>query len=213
LRVLLVEDQALFRNGLRLTLRNFDSALDFFEASSCAEAAAFRDQSVDLILLDLGLPDLSKSDALKAIRETFPTSVVVVLSGEDNPEIIRRMINEGASGYIPKDSTPEVMFNAIQLILGGGVYIPATMLQYPVPEINSQEMSLQRFLHSMSARQESVFKLLVRGVPNKIIARELNVSEGTIKSHLSTIYRILNVRSRTEAVLYAAKVGYRPTTI
>jgi two-component system, NarL family, nitrate/nitrite response regulator NarL len=139
--------------------------------------------------------------------------VVVVLSGEDNPEIIRRMINEGASGYIPKDSTPEVMFNAIQLILGGGVYIPATMLQYPVPEINSQEMSLQRFLHSMSARQESVFKLLVRGVPNKIIARELNVSEGTIKSHLSTIYRILNVRSRTEAVLYAAKVGYRPTTI
>lgn len=201
MRVLLIDDHSLFRRGLRLMLRELMPELDVSEVSSAEAALALADESFDLLMLDLNMPGVHGLDALAALKQAFVGSIVVVLSGEDNPALIRDTIAAGAAGFIPKSAEPEVMHSALRLVLAKGIYLPPQALS----ATTAVEQGPQ--LKGLSPRQLDVLRRALTGVPNKLIARELGISEGTVKSHLSAVFRVMNVRNRTEAVYSAARSG------
>jgi DNA-binding NarL/FixJ family response regulator len=208
MNVLLIDDHALFREGLKFLLRSLDAALAVDEAGNCAKAlehAAAR--SYDLVLLDLKMPGVDGLDALAALRDAIPAAPLVVLSGEDNAAVVRAAIERGAMGFIPKSSTPEVLIQALRLVLARGVYLPPTVLDAAGPATAPPAAS--QALCGLTPRQMDVLRCVIQGKPNKIIARELDVSESTVKAHLSSVLRALGAHNRTEAVYAAAKLGLR----
>jgi DNA-binding NarL/FixJ family response regulator len=212
-KILLIDDHALFRGGLKFLLRSLDDALEVDEAGNCAQAlelaAAGR---YELVLLDLKMPGVAGLDALAALREALPEAPLVVLSGEDNPGVVRAAIERGAMGFIPKSSTPDVLIHALRLVLARGVYLPPMVLdaaaRAPVSAASGTSAD-QAVLPGLTPRQMAILHFVIQGKPNKIIARELNISEGTVKSHLSSVLHALGTRNRTEAVYAAAKLGLR----
>jgi DNA-binding NarL/FixJ family response regulator len=205
-KVLLVDDHALFRRGLRLMLRELAAGMDLSEADGCAQALSLAHENFDLVLLDMNMPGLNGLEALQCVKQAWPTAFVVVLSGEENASLIRSAIEQGASGFVPKSSTPEVMINALQLVLGQGVYLPPQVLHAGRgPSLPAAPEGPG--VPGMTERQAEVLRLALKGAPNKVIARELDISEGTVKSHLSTVFRLLNVRNRTEALYCVARLG------
>ena len=215
LKIMLVDDHALFRSGLKFLLEELAADIDFLESESCAGALALHTEApVDLILLDYHLPDSGNGfDTLQKIKQQFEAATVVVLSSEDNPNIILGAVDAGAAGFIPKSSTPDIMIAALKLILANGIYLPATVMNHTVRsgkqagDSNDQTHRLDAMRTQLSGRQFEVLLGAIKGKPNKIIARELNIAEGTVKAHLSVAYKVLDVRNRTEAVFMAAKLG------
>jgi DNA-binding NarL/FixJ family response regulator len=211
MNILLIDDHALFREGLKFLLRSLDAALEVDEASDCAKAlehAAAR--SYDLVLLDLNMPGVAGLDALAALHDAVPDSPVVVLSGEDNPGVVRAAIERGAMGFIPKSSTPEVLIQALRLVLARGVYLPPAVLDAArAPASVALPSTGNMTLPGLTPRQMDVLRCVIQGKANKVIARDLDVSEGTVKAHLSSVLRALDARNRTEAVYAAAKLGLR----
>jgi DNA-binding NarL/FixJ family response regulator len=130
-----------------------------------------------------------------------------VLSGEEDPRQVRRAIDAGAAGFIPKSSTPEVLLSALRLVLADGVYLPAVALKGIAAGGTEAPVSADRIGDSLSERQIDVLRKAVQGKANKVIARELSISEGTVKAHLSAAFRALGVHNRTEAVYAAARSG------
>ncbi len=195
MKILLVDDHALFREGLRLLLDQIDGFVECEEAEDCdAALRCMRNCKFDVVLLDLHMPGVEGLDAIAAVRKADPTTSVVVLSAEESPGIVRATIDAGAMGFIHKSSNSKHLFMALKLILAGGVYLPPAVLNKP-PSNDEVEFS---------TREKQVFRLLVEGKPNKIIGRYLNISENTVKAHLSAIYRSLGAKNRTEAVFEAA---------
>lgn len=235
LQVLLIDDHTLFRRGLRMLLRDLDASLDVSEAAHIDEALGLFGSSFDLVLLDMNMPGRNGPGMIPLIRETFASAAVVVVSGEDSPAVIRAAITAGAAGYIPKTSTPELMLGALRLVLAHGVYLPmelfagtaAAMVRAPaftasppaplppaaVPTADppaAPPNPLPPKAPFLTARQWEILRQALRGVPNKVVAERLGIAPGTVKSHLSTIYRALNVRNRVEAVYVVAKFGISP---
>ncbi len=210
MRLLLVDDHALFREGLKLLLSGLDPKAKLEEAGDLVRALKLADDAdFDLILLDLKLPGPNGLDALAALREaTDGAAPIVVLSGEDDPGVVRAAIEQGAMGFIPKSSTPEVLIQALRLVLASGVYLPPLALgarAAAAPASAPAEVKLP----GITDRQMDVLRCVIRGKPNKVIARDLDISEGTVKLHLSAVFRALNAHNRTEAVYAAAKLGLR----
>ena len=153
---------------------------------------------------------MSGLEALEAVRPAFESSPIVVLSGEDDPRQVRRAIDAGAAGFIPKSSTPDVLCGALRLVLANEVYLPAVALR----GIDQEEgagggVASGRLGDALSERQVDVLRKAVQGKANKVIARELVISESTVKAHLSAAFRALGVHNRTEAVYVAARCGLR----
>jgi len=208
MNVLLIDDHVLFREGLKFLLRSLDAALGVDEAGDCAKAlehAARR--GYDLVLLDLKMPGVAGLDALAALREAIPAAPLVVLSGEDSAGVVRAAIEGGAMGFIPKSSTPEVLIQALRLVLARGVYLPPAVLDAAAEPPAGQ--GSEAALRGLTPRQADVLRCVIQGKSNKVIARELDVSEGTVKAHLSSVLRAVGARSRTEAVYAAAKLGLK----
>lgn len=207
--LLVVDDHALFRGGMRLLLADLGVSARVLEADS-VEAAVAMDERPDLVLLDLYLCGLSGQPALAMIRERMPDATVVALSGEEDPRLIRATIEEGASGFIPKTSTPGVMIGALRLVLAGGVYLPPQVLRAdaaPAIAAGCAPVASASVLESLTPRQLDALMLAIRGKSNKAIARDLGVSQGTVKQHLSAAFRVLGVENRTQAVFAAARLG------
>lgn len=203
MRILLIDDHALFRGGVKYLLRGLDDGVETDEAGDCAQALEkLRAGGYDLVLLDLKLPGVNGIDALASLREAAPGTPVIVLSGEDAPEVVRASIERGAMGFIPKSSTPEVMIQALRLVLTRGVYLPPTALDGVPAKVSA-------VLPGLTPRQMDVMRCVIRGMPNKVIAREIDVSEATVKAHLTAVFQALGARNRTEAVYVAAKLGIR----
>lgn len=205
MKILLVDDHVLFRAGLRMLLATLQAELAILEADDCRDAlaAAQANPDIRLCLLDLHLRDASGLDALSAVSAAAPGVTVVVLSGDEHPAAIRRALDGGAMGYIPKSSSPEIMTRALQLVLAGGTYLPPGLLD----GARALARPAARAGLGITGRQHEVLQCLVRGLPNKAICRELAMSEGTVKAHLRAIYRALRVSTRAQAVIEAGRLG------
>jgi DNA-binding NarL/FixJ family response regulator len=211
MKILLVDDHPLLRGGMRFLLGSLDTEFEMDEASNCSQALErVAGRSYDLVLLDLNMPGLNGLDALAAMRDAAPGTPLVVLSAESDPGVIRAAIEGGAMGFIPKSSTSEVLIQALRLVLAQGVYLPALVLEAkPTAPAPAARQPGPTALPGLTPRQMEVLRCVIRGMQNKAIARELELSEGTVKAHLSAVYQALGAHSRTEAVYAAANLGLR----
>ena len=204
MRVLVCDDHSLFREGLRLLLEKLDASMEVTLTASADEALqATRDGMFDLILLDWHMDGLEGARALEALRESAPLTRVVVLSGDRNSELVRSAVDLGAAGFIPKDSPPAQLMIAVKTIAEGGVYLPSAGLS------TIRTRDVRDAFPTLTDRQADVLRAALRGNSNKLIARELGISDGTVKTHLRAIYQELGTRNRTEAVYMAAEQGVR----
>jgi len=219
LKVLVVDDHPLIREALRQVLRALAKNIELLEAGSATEALAAADKcdGLDLILLDLTLPGRDGYEVLRELRERYPAYPVVVLSASDQSEVVMRALDAGAMGFIPKTSSNEVLLGALRLVLSGGVYLPAEVLRHsPAPVLVSRSAAAAagtgyRDL-GLTERQAQVLALVVQGKPNKIICRELNLAEGTVKIHVTAILKALGVTNRTQAVIAVGRLGLKLPT-
>lgn len=216
MRVLLIDDHALFREGVMHVLHSMSEHPEVKEAGNGQDALNLLDLDTefDLALLDLNLPDRSGLDMIGLLRNKAPDLAIIVLSASEDFTDAKRALDLGASGYITKSSTSQVMVNAMRLVLSGGIYLPTLLLQqWQSPPVASarpaaSSHSAEADAHDpLTARQLDVLKLLAEGKSNKEIARELGMAEGTVKIHVTAIFRSLNVVNRTQAVLAAKKLG------
>lgn len=206
MKVLLADDHPLFREGVKPVLRKLAPDLMLIEAVDYPTAfAAMADAGdVDLALLDLYMPGMSGIEGVTRFRATFPKIPVVVLSASEQVEDIHRLLFAGALGYVTKSSPSEVILSALRLVLAGGVYIPPSLLTQPGNGGAEHDPARPT---ALTSRQIEVLRELAKGQSNKQIAKALEVTEGTVKIHLASIFRILKVNNRTEAVLVAQKMG------
>ena len=214
MKILIVDDHPLIREALRQVLTALDKELTLLEAQTCAEALSMADRNpdLDLVLLDLGLPDAAGSDALTQMRERFPSIPVVVLSASEEPRVVTSAIDAGAMGFIPKTASNQVLLNALRLVLAGGVYLPREVLLHGAgnSRTGTEAAAGPRAEDiRLTARQRDVLALLVQGKPNKLICRALHLAEGTVKIHVTAILKALNVSNRTQAVIAVSRLGLK----
>src|SRR5262249_32894832 len=210
MKILVVEDHVLMREALRGVLKELkgDAAV-IVEAPDSRQAMLQIEQNpdVELVLLDLGLPDRDGFEILSELAERYPTISVVVHSAHQDRERVMKALDLGAVGFIPKSAQREVMLSAFNLIFSGGIYIPPEILDRPQatpmspaslkPRVSAADLGL-------TERQMEVLALMMRGKSNKAICRVLDLAEPTVKIHVSAILKALKVANRTEAVLTAA---------
>jgi DNA-binding NarL/FixJ family response regulator len=214
MRILVVDDHALIREALRTVLRELDGNVSIREAASCRDAMRHleQDSDLDLILLDLGLPDRDGFAVLAELRERFPATSIVVLSALNDQANVARALDLGALGFIPKSASRELMLGALRLVFAGGIYIPPDILAAkpanPAPA-TAEEASSPNDL-GLTDRQLDVLGLMMQGKSNKAICRTLDLAEPTVKKHVTAILQALNVTNRTEAVIAAGKLGWKP---
>jgi DNA-binding NarL/FixJ family response regulator len=215
MKLLLVDDHALLRDGLALVMAQEFAGLQLLQASGLAETEALlqRDPDVRLVLLDLGLPDGDGIEAMPHLRELAPAATFVALSADERRGTVMAAIKAGAAGFIPKTAEAGVMLSALRVVLAGGVYLPPSILDRRAPDRPgfgtwSPTPQAPEAL-GFSPRQADVLRMLIEGKANKVIARDLDMSESTVKTHLAAIFRKLDANSRTQAVLAAARLGLR----
>ena len=204
-RLLIADDHPLFRGALR------EAVSGLFEKPDIAEAGSFEDVTrqlergaeIDLILLDLSMPGVRGFSGLMYLRAQYPSVPIIVVSANDDPAVIRRCMDFGASGFIPKTLGVEAMRAAIARVLEGGVWTPPDIELGPSDEPTAGMIAR---LALLTPQQVRVLMMLSEGLLNKQIAYELGVSEATIKAHVSAILQKLGVESRTQAVIAAAKI-------
>ena len=211
MQVLIVDDHQLIWSGMRGVVERLSTQqrpgepFAWFGARDVASALALGVEALDLILLDHHLPGVSGLDGMVLLRERFEATPIVIVSADQRPEHIRRAIEAGAAGYIPKTTSEAEMVAALALVLARGIYLPALALLDAEPLLDSDtsvanDAVLGFMAAELSPRQREVFARALRGVPNKLIARELGIAEGTVKVHLAMVYKALGVRNRTEAM-------------
>lgn len=209
MRILFADDHPLFREGVKPVLLKLAAEVEIVEAKDFPAAfeIARRYEDIDLALLDLYMPGMSGIDGIACFRASFPHVPVAVLSAADERESIQRLLANGALGYICKSSPSDVILSALRLVLAGGVYIPPSLLHEGDDDGSNVIVLESGKQEALTRRQVDVLRELAKGLNNKQIAQNLNVTEGTVKIHLATIFRVLNVNSRTEALLLAQKMG------
>ncbi len=214
-RLVIADDHPLFRGALREAVSGMFEDVDIGEAGTFDEVAALLDRSgeVDLILLDLAMPGVRGFSGLMYLRAQYPSIAVVVVSANDDPAAIRRCMEFGASGLIPKTLGIDALRGAISRVLSGGVWMPPDVdLQLGA---DAETAELMARLATLTPQQVRVLMMLSEGLLNKQIAYQLSVSEATVKAHVSAILQKLGVESRTQAVIAAAKieVGQWPQSV
>jgi DNA-binding NarL/FixJ family response regulator len=205
LTVLIADDHPLVRDALVRTVRQLQAEVTVHEAGDLdALLRLARAGAADLALVDLNMPGMNGVAGLARLREAAPTLPVVVASGQEDATTIRSVLGAGAVGFIPKSEKSEVLLSALQLVQAGGTYVPARLLEAPATAAAPAAAS------ELTPRQLDVLRCLMRGEPNKLIARELGLTEGTVKIHIAAILRALQARNRTEAVVRARSLGIDP---
>jgi DNA-binding NarL/FixJ family response regulator len=217
MKILIVDDHVLIREALRGVLRGIQRGATILEAADGRSAIdAVDHDNVDLVLLDLNLPDRHGLALLTDLRKRQPALGIVVLSALQDLADIRKALELGALGYIPKSAPREVMLNALRLVFAGGIYIPPEALA-----LNNNAHSGSRTDRpivspsalGLSDRQLEVLALLMQGKSNKSICRTLNLMEPTVKHHVASILRALKVTNRTQAVVAANELGWTFPTV
>ena len=200
MKILLADDHTLFREGMRHVLTLLADDVEIVEAGNCAQAleAVADNGDVTLVLLDLHMPGRDGFAALDTLSRRYPALPIVVLSGSEHHADMRRALDNGAMGFIPKSATAPVMLGALRLVLAGGVYVPPALLQ---PGTNNAPAL------ALTPRQIEVLTRVIEGKPNKIIAAELDLTEATVKAHVTAVFKALDVTNRTQAARAAERLG------
>lgn len=204
--IIIADDHPLVRGALRQALMLGIPGAAIREAGDLASLGRelARGEQVDLILLDLAMPGVSGFSGLLYLRSQHPEIPVVVVSGTEDRDVIRRCVEVGAAGFIPKSSEAETMHEAFRVVLAGDIWIPDDI---GVPEVpDATVVDMMRRLSSLTPQQLRVLMMLTQGLLNKQIAFELKVSEATVKAHVSAILQKLGVDSRTQAVIAVSKI-------
>jgi len=223
LQTLIVDDHLLFSEGLRHLLTAASSSQTITCCQTGADAVRLAAATpFDLILLDWNLgAGLAGAPLIAELKLALPSTRVVVVSGESSTSLIRLAIESGAVGFVPKESSPALLIDALTVTTHGGIYLPVSVLEIsaheamqPIPAspASAAEAGLRSIgdaFPQLTPRHGDVLSQLVRGLSNKQIARRLDISEGTVKQHLNAIFRELGVESRTEAVYLLSKQGVR----
>lgn len=199
-RLLLVDDHTLFRTGLRLIVQGHPSVEYIAEAGSVAEACALKMVDADLVLLDIQLPGMSGLDGLRLIRQACPKARIVLVSASVAPDAVNEARARGADGFLPKSASGEDILEAISCALAGLPCFPASNGNAPAGARSADGATL-------TSRQLDVLTLLCAGKPNKVIARDLGLSENTVRVHVAAIFTQLGVNSRSAALLAAQRMG------
>lgn len=229
MKVLLIDDHPLILSALQSVIEGLGSDTTVIGASSARAARdTLRiDPDFDLVLLDLNLGDADGFDVLAEFRTTYPALPVVVVSASDRSSDVIKAIDAGAMGFVPKRATNETLYEALHMVMSGGIYVPPmTMGSEPAakPEGDTVPSVLRVVRESahdsgfengavrlaeigLTPRQTEVLGLLLKGQPNKLIARELNLSVETVKDHVAAVLRTLGVSSRTQAVLAVSQMS------
>lgn len=203
MKVLVVDDHPLIREALRNVLVELDANCELLESADSAGAlriAAAR-PDIDLVLLDLNLPDADGFATLEELRRRRPATAVVILSAQNDHQLVTRSIALGAAGYIPKSTPHEVMVSALRLVCSGGMYLPPEVLAGGGPRRGEPQLT---------ARERQVLALMLEGKSNKRISSHLGMAEATVKNHVTAILKALGASNRTEAVIAAGRLGWKP---
>lgn len=229
MKVLLIDDHPLILSALTSVIRGLGDDLEVVGVGSAAETRTMlqQDPAFDLVLLDLQLADANGFDLLGELRAAYPSLPVVVVSASDRTSDVIRSIDMGAMGFVPKRASNETLFEALRLVMSGGIYVPPMSLGIDTSGPASAEADttpgyLRVVGHEagrsdyqstpslaslgLTPRQTDVLALLLQGKPNKLIARDLNLSVETVKDHVAAVLRTLGVSSRTQAVLAVSQM-------
>lgn len=241
MKVLLVDDHPLILAALQQVIQGFgdDVTVVGVQTAEAARQVLRADDGVDLVLLDLALGEVDGFEVLTELRRGWPAVPVVVVSASERGSDVIRALDLGAMGFVPKRSSNDELVQALRMVMNGGLYVPPQMLGLPagepaaepdtVPQVmrmlaehaapqphQSRSASLEAI--GLTPRQTEVLALLLQGLPNKLIARQLGVSVETVKDHVAAVLRALNVSTRTQAVLAVSQMtqgagltGLRPT--
>lgn len=221
MKILIADDHRLVTEAVKTKLSEIEEGIEFCVAMNVDDLMRTVSDDVDLAVVDLNMPGADGYSHIDELRRRHPSVPVIVLSGYEDPALMRGALERGALGFIPKAYSPEVMLSAVRLVLAGGVYVPPMMLSAVPPGVvaggageslpmaavgarsSGSGATLETLRNVLTERQVEVLQLLSQGKPNKLIGRSLGISEGTVKIHLAAIFRALNVRNRTEAVVAA----------
>ncbi len=231
MKVLLIDDHPLILSALQSVIGGLGNDVRVVGVASAREAreALKADPDHDLVLLDLALGDADGFDVLKEFRAAYPSLPVVVVSASDRASDVIRAVDLGAMGFVPKRASNETLFEALRLVMSGGIYIPPMSMTSEKPDPRPEGDTVPSVLRvlreesedsgfqtqmpldslGLTPRQTDVLALLLKGYSNKLIARELNLSVETIKDHVAAVLRTLNVSSRTQAVLAVSQMSQR----
>lgn len=233
MKVLLVDDHPLILSALQAVIRSLgdDVTVTGVDSAGAARTTLRVDPDYDLVLLDLALGDADGFDVLAELRQTYPALPVVVVSASERASDVIRAIDLGAMGFVPKRSSNADLTEALRMVMSGGLYVPPMMLGIGAPpparegdtepsvmqtksmpplgpaaraEAHQQRASFEAL--GLTPRQAEVLALLLKGLPNKLIARELKLSVETVKDHVAAVLRALNVNTRTQAVLAVSQI-------
>ncbi len=214
MNVLVVDDHPLIHEVLQAVLRKalpegrVQAAYDLESAIELADRCG----QLDLALLDLGLPGCRNIEALQRFRGSLPEVPVVVISAMDDRACVLAVLQAGASGFIPKTSTPPVMIAALRLVAAGGIYVPPQALDFvsqASPFVSSARRQPVSAELGLTVRQADVLRLLLQGLANRRIADQLEISENTVKQHARAVFKALGAHTRSEALLAATRRGIR----
>ena len=202
MKVLVIDDHPLMHDALRLVLSTVSPAAEIVGAHDLQTGLDLAAGSgrIDLVLLDLGLPGCHGVEALVRFRAACPQFPVVVISGSSDRASVLSALDLGAMGFVPKTAPRETLLAALQHIATGGIYVPQETLAESAPRGAAVELT---------GRQREVLGLLLKGLPNKLIARQLDISDNTVKLHVRAVFGALGVHSRTQAVIAASRLGLR----
>ena len=232
MKVLLVDDHPLILSALQTVIRGLgdDVVVEGVDSAAAARAALAQDANYDLLLLDLALGDANGFDLLIELRQAYPALPVVVVSASERASDVIRAIDLGAMGFVPKRSSNAQLTEALKMVMSGGLYVPPMLLGLQgadfAEEVDTEPSVMQtrsvplgaaarpeshQRLPSLDAigltpRQSEVLALLLKGLPNKLIARELKLSVETVKDHVAAVLRALGVSTRTQAVLAVSQM-------
>ncbi|PRF41313.1 DNA-binding response regulator [Burkholderia multivorans] len=207
MKILIVDDHPVLRDGVEALLRRNDAALAVVQAASADDAMQMLDQhaDIDAIVLGLKMRGTSGVDAIAALAHARPALQIIVLSSSEDPRDVRAAFAHGALGYVPKSASPHTLLSAIVMVLNGERYVPPLLLDdgatYTI------EPPRQAAGAPLTPRQIEVLRYLAEGVPNKVIADRLGLSEKTVKAHITAIFRTLHVLNRTQAAAAGRKAG------
>lgn len=218
-KVLIVDDHVLYREGVTLLLQSRFEGMDVVHADDLtgALAALAAEPDIALVVLELALRDSHSTDSLSVLHMVAPDAVLAVISSEEEPEAILSTLNGGASGFIPKTLQVDAIESALRTLLQGRVYLPPQLFRHLPLSADGDDQGLDWqdrqaeivWRLGLTPRQVDVLRLLVAGLPTKAIARHMGLAESSVKTHLIGLFRRLDVTSRVQAVLAATEAGLR----